>query len=175
MTFLIIRPATVCLLLSSLFAGGASAEVYIFPAEDQSIELQRMDRMECYAWASEQSGFDPSIAALNRYADSPGSKIPKADPGKSRPALRSAGRGALGGVVVGALVDGVSVGEGAAYGAGIGAVSGGLRNRRQTRQADSHIAEQQAQAIAAYTAVQQNYGRAFKTCLEGKGYTISDY
>lgn len=40
-------------------------ELFVYPAQGQSDELVRQDRYECYVWASEQSGFDPSSAADN--------------------------------------------------------------------------------------------------------------
>lgn len=37
-----------------------SAQLFVYPNEDQSEEQTRRDRYECYVWASEQSGFDPA-------------------------------------------------------------------------------------------------------------------
>ena len=67
----------------------------------------------------------------------------------------------------------VGVGEGAAYGAGIGAAGGGLRNRRQTQQAEAAAATQ-ADNLAEQTRLSlSSFGKAYKTCLEGRGYAIS--
>lgn len=46
---------------------GADAvkELFVYPAHGQSNEQTRQDRYECYVWASEQSGFDPSVAEKN--------------------------------------------------------------------------------------------------------------
>lgn len=40
-------------------------ELFVYPAHGQSDEQTRQDRYECYVWASEQSGFDPSAAGEN--------------------------------------------------------------------------------------------------------------
>lgn len=42
---------------------GADAvkELFVYPAHGQSVEQTGQDRYECYIWASEQSGFDPSV------------------------------------------------------------------------------------------------------------------
>lgn len=44
---------------------GAVHELFVYPAHGQSQEQTRQDRYECYVWASEQSGFDPSVVEKN--------------------------------------------------------------------------------------------------------------
>ena len=45
----------------------AVSELFVYPAHGQSMEQTKKDRYECYVWASEQSGFDPS--AVNQNPD----------------------------------------------------------------------------------------------------------
>ena len=44
---------------------GAVQDLYVYPAHGQSEAQTRQDRYECYVWASEQSGFDPSAVGQN--------------------------------------------------------------------------------------------------------------
>lgn len=44
---------------------GAVEELFVYPAHGQSAEQTKQDRYECYVWASEQSGFDPSVVNQN--------------------------------------------------------------------------------------------------------------
>lgn len=46
---------------------GAVGEMFVYPAHGQTNEQTSQDRYECYVWASEQSGFDPS--AVNQNPD----------------------------------------------------------------------------------------------------------
>ena len=52
---------------AAVSAEGAEAvqELFVYPAHGQSQEQTRQDRYECYVWASEQSGFDPSVVEKN--------------------------------------------------------------------------------------------------------------
>ena len=153
---------------------GSAGQVYVFPSNGQDADQQREDRMQCYSWAADQSGYDPNLAALSVYLDSVAPAVSADDAGDTRrPAIRSAARGALAGTIVGAISGDVGVGEGAAYGAGIGAAGGGLRNRRQTQQAEAAAATQ-ADNLAEQTRLSlSSFGKAYKTCLEGRGYAIS--
>lgn len=153
---------------------GAAGQVYVFPSNGQNADQQREDRMQCYSWAADQSGYDPNLAALSVYLDSVTPAVSAEDAGDTwRPAIRSAARGALAGTIVGAISGDVGVGEGAAYGAGIGAVGGGLRNRRNTQQTEA-AAVAQADNLAEQTRLSlSSFGKAYKTCLEGRGYAIS--
>jgi hypothetical protein len=39
---------------------GDSADVYVYPMQNQTPEQQSKDRYECYRWAANQTGFDPT-------------------------------------------------------------------------------------------------------------------
>ncbi len=154
-------------------APGTAGKVFVFPANGQDADQQREDRMQCYAWATDQSAFDPGLAAMGVYLQGaePSPDDASSDE-KDRPVVRSAARGAAAGALVGAISGDVGTGEGAAYGAGIGAAGGGLRSRRQSQQAESADAAK-AEAVAAQTRANlSNFGKAYKTCLEGRGYTV---
>ncbi len=158
---------------------GAAPPVYVFPANGQDPGQQRQDRNECHGWAAEQSGYDPSLVALSIHMNSAAiaSASSNANDTGRGSTVRSAAGGAAGGAAIGAVVGAISddktAGEGAAIGAGAGAVGGALRGRRQRRE-DEATSTAQADSIAEQTRLSfSNYGRAYKTCLEGRGYTIS--
>lgn len=166
---------------------GPAPPVFVFPAEGQDPEQQREDRLQCQGWAAEQSGYDPSLAALSVYlyglaAASTGASAAAGKDGALRGAAGGAAkgslvRGAAGGAAVaaliGALSDDVSTGKAAAYGAGAGAAGGALRGRLQQKGTDKAAAAE-VESLAQQTRRNlANYGRAYKTCLEGRGYSIS--
>ena len=37
---------------------------YVFPAKGQSPEQQKRDEYECHSWAMQQTGYDPTTAAM---------------------------------------------------------------------------------------------------------------
>src|SRR4029450_12600813 len=45
--------------------------LFVYPAKGQSADKQKKDEKECYAWAKDQTGFDPLTAAAPN-ADSAG-------------------------------------------------------------------------------------------------------
>ena len=44
----------------SAASGAAASDVYVYPRQGQSPEQQQQDRYECYRWAADQTGFDPT-------------------------------------------------------------------------------------------------------------------
>ena len=133
--------------------------IYVFPAEGQSKELQEKDISECYDWAVQQSSVDP----LNP----PEVEAEQVETGPDGSGVRGAARGAAAGAAIGAIAG--DAGKGAA----IGAAAGGMAGRRSGKKGQ---AQQQQQANQ--TAVDQeqelinNFKKAFSACLEGKGYTV---
>ncbi|MGE0649279.1 MAG: glycine zipper family protein [Alphaproteobacteria bacterium] len=73
-----------------------------------------------------------------------------------RPALRGAARGAALGAIGGAI--GGDAGKGAAIGAGVGGAAGLMRRGRAERAEAAH---------------QDDFVRAFATCMNGRGYTVN--
>jgi hypothetical protein len=128
-------------------AGHAQQRTFIYPAKGQTQAQQSSDEVQCYSWARQETGYDPSLQAPSGSGTQTGG------------ALRGAAGGALGGVVIGAIAG--DAGKGAAIGAGVGAVGGGLRQR----DANNQRVNAQQQAI-------DEYNRAFQTCMTGRGYTV---
>jgi hypothetical protein len=147
-----------------VFVGGlalevstALAEMYIYPAKGQTKEQQDQDEFQCHQWSVEQTGFDPTKQA-------PPSGTAQQSSGG---AVRGAGRGAALGAIGGAI--GGDAGKGAAVGAAVGGAGGRMRQNQQNQQAQA----QAQQAQQAYQNTLDGYNRAKATCLQGRGYTVS--
>lgn len=139
------------LFLLALGANIASAQQYVFPKDGQSPQKQQQDDYQCHQWAVQQTGYDPTKAAMQPAA-------PASDP--SGTVARGALRGAAGGAVIGAVADGDKSDAALA-----GAVIGGFRSARKQNQA----AQQQA---AASSGASSSYARAKAACMEGLGYIV---
>ena len=92
-------------------------QVYFYPMNGQTAEQQSRDHYECYNWAVNQTGFDPSQSSI------PTQKrvkvVPMPPPGNDTIAMSIAG------AVLGALIAGPRhAGAGALIGAGSGAFVG---------------------------------------------------
>lgn len=161
--------SAVCLALSLGLCGGiadmafAQGDVFIYPNKGQSAEQQDKDKFECYNWSKQQTGFDP-MEQPRATAPPPQQEAQVGGVG------RGATRGALTGLAVGAIAG--DAGKGAAIGAASGGLIGGMRRRDQQRseeQAQQQWAQDQA---AQYAQRRNNYDRAYRACLEGRGYTV---
>jgi hypothetical protein len=143
----------------------------IYPAKGQSPAQVEKDKNECYAWAKKETGYDP-VAALQ--AQQAQASQPKAPAEKTKGgAVPGAAKGAAAGAAIGAVAG--NAGKGAAIGATAGGVTGAARKRRQEAEVQKQAAAQQqaeAQKKAAENTKFDNYMRAFKACMEGKGYTV---
>lgn len=146
------RVITAALLAGSLAGASAFGQTLIvYPAKGQSAQQQGRDEGECYVWARDRTGIDPSAGTA------PAPQQQAAGGG----AVRGAARGAVGGAIIGE-VSGGSAGSGAAAGAVMGGIKGVARQQRAQQQA-----AQQAQASSI-----QTFQRAYGACLEGRGYTV---
>ena len=133
--------------------------VFVYPAKNQPPEQQQAEEGECYGWARQQTGIDPT-------APPPPPPSP-AEKGPSGAAVKGAAGGAAVGAAVGAIAG--DAGEGAA----IGAVGGAVRGRRTAKKAQKQQQQQaQQQAQAQQTQVQETFKKAYGACLEGKGYSV---
>jgi hypothetical protein len=162
------RRFTVLLFILFFYATpeASGQDLFVFPSRGQSNEQMQRDRMECHAWARQQTGFDPFQAA-------PGAPPPQASGGGSTVggAVRGGAVGAAGGAVIGGIAG--DFGRGAAIGAASGALLGGMaRSGRNRRDADATRQWAQQEA-AAQAAARDRFVRAYRTCLEGKGYTVN--
>jgi predicted lipid-binding transport protein (Tim44 family) len=160
----------IVLLLTILVAGSALAQDFIiYPAKGQSQEQMEKDKFECYQWAKGQTGFDPM--EMPKATESPPPQQAQ------RSAAGGAVRGGVGGAALGAGIGAIAGGsKGAKKGAAIGGVSGGVlggarsqAQKKQDEQAQQQWAEQQT---SQYVQRRDTYNRAYKACLEGKGYTV---
>jgi len=121
------------------------AEVYAYPSKGQSTKQQQRDKQECRAWATQQTGVDPSKAAT----------APREGGGAAGGAAVGAARGAKEG----------AAGEGAARGAVRGRLLSAIRRRREERQ-------QETGAAGGGQGTREDYDRAYGACLTGRGYTV---
>lgn len=141
--------------------------LFVYPGSSQDPAQQGKDQDECYAWARQQTGIDPTAAPK-----------PAAEAEKQRGgAVKGAARGAARGAAVGAVSDerhvgdegSLDAGEGAAAGATAGAVRGRRAQKKANKQADKQ-AQQTAQAQDTQT--KDTFKKAWGACLEGRGYSV---
>jgi hypothetical protein len=145
-----------------------ATEVYYFPMQEQSIEQQDRDRFECYLWAKEETGFDPSHPHLIPHQRT--YVVPDPEPGTDTVA------GAFTGAMLGAIIGAPhSSGEGAVIGAiaggALGAASDSARQERAV-EIEKRINQGPASSYAALERQANQYRRAMKACLEGRGYKV---
>jgi hypothetical protein len=140
-----------------------AAEQYIYPAKGQSQQQLEKDKSECYRWAVQQSGFDP-MAPPRPSSPPPAKESPQGG------LLRGAAVGALVGVAGGAIAG--DAGKGAAIGAATGGIFGTIRRHRQVSREEEQQQQWAQQENANYQRQRSDYNRAFKACMEGRGYTV---
>ena len=141
-----------------------SVEVYFYPAKGQSKVQQERDRYECYTWARDQTGFDPSLPQL-----APGQRI-QIEPAPSGDAATA---GAMTGAILGAVTSRRGEErEGAFKGAIAGAILGGLSEEAKMKEAERLAQQEQARQGARLTERAEDYRRAMAACLEGRGYKV---
>lgn len=141
----------------------AQSDPFIYPNKGQSPDQQEKDKFDCYNWAKQQTGFDP-MQVPTATAPPPQQEAQQGGVG------RGAVRGGVTGLAVGAIAG--DAGKGAAIGAAAGGLFGGMRRqdqRKREEQAQQQWAEDQA---AQYAHRRNNYDRAYRACLEGRGYTV---
>jgi len=169
------QKAMIFFLFFSLWAFSATAfsqELVIYPANGQSQDQMEKDKLECYSWAKEQTGFDPMQAPTHRLPPSRRSKAPP---------------GVLFGAALGAPSWGpVSVPlpeaarararalPSAAFPEGSlgGGVLGGARSHNQQQQDQRARAQWEKEQAQQYASKRNGYNRAYSACMEGRGYTV---
>jgi len=145
----------------------ATLGLIVYPGSGQDATQQGKDESECYSWARQQTGIDPTVAAT----PAPVAEAPKGG------AVKGAARGAAKGAAVGAVGDDdrvrdegtLDAGEGAAAGAAAGAVKGRRSQKKAGKQAESQAKET---AKAQDTATKDTFKKAWGACLEGRSYTV---
>jgi hypothetical protein len=149
--------------LLSLIQAVPAQDFFVFPAQGQSEEQTQREKVECQVWATNQTGFDP--------LQTPTASAPPPQEAPQGGLLRGAARGATVGVVGGAIAG--DAGRGAAIGAATGALVGGMRRSDQVRREDQAQQQWAQQQASQHAAERDRFNRAFKACLEGKGYTVN--
>src|SRR5262245_60755726 len=145
----------------------ATLGLAVYPGSGQDATQQAKDEGECYAWAKQQTGIDPTAAP----AAAPAAEAPRGG------AVKGAARGAARGAAVGAVGEddrvrdegNLDAGEGAAAGAAAGAVKGRRAQKKASKQAEAQ-AEQAAQSEDATR--KDTFKKSWGACLEGRGYSV---
>ena len=140
--------------------------LYVFPAAGQTKEVQLVEEQQCYDWAQQQTGVDPTKVTANTdsAAQAAGAQAAAATQGA---AVGGAAKGAAAGALIGAAAG--DAGKGAAIGATAGAVGG----RRAKKRAEGQAAQQGANAAVAQADDKiAQFKKAMTACLEGKKYTV---
>lgn len=157
------RTMTMALLMAALvLAFPALGNMYVYPAKGQTPEQQQQDEGACDAWATQQTGFNP--------AQPPPAVPPPPPPAPVGGLVRGGARGAAVGAIGGAI--GGDAGKGAAIGAATGALLGGVRRRDQIREQEYEQQQRIQQQQTQTKALQQNWQKAYTTCLTGRGYSV---
>ncbi len=144
------------------------SRIYAYPQQGQSATQQDRDYYECYLWAADQSGFDPSSPVLAPHQRVTVAMEPA--PGRDT-AVGAVTGGVLGAVVSGPRHSGEGFIVGAVAGALLGAVSDGARQEQAAALQDRQD-EQVRQYNAALERRAADYRRALKACLTGRGYRV---
>ena len=143
-------------------------QVYFYPKEGQTKEQQSRDHYECYNWAMQQTGFDPSQSSIP--PERRVKVVPMPPPGHDTAIL------AIAGAVLGALIAGPRhAGAGALIGAGSGAVAGAVSDatrQQQAQQLEEAYANRDQALDARYEGKARDFRRAMSACLEGRGYNV---
>ena len=143
-------------------------QVYFYPKEGQTTEQQSRDHYECYNWAVQQTGFDPSQSSIP--PEQRVKVVPMPPSGHDTAVL------AITGAVLGALIAGPRhAGAGALIGAGSGAIAGAASDasRQQNAQQLEEAYVNRDQALdARYEGKANDFRRAMSACLEGRGYSV---
>ena len=143
-------------------------QIYFYPKEGQTTEQQSRDHYECYNWAVQQTGFDPSQSSIP--PERRVKVVPMPPPGHDITVL------AITGAVLGALIAGPRhAGAGALIGAGSGAIAGAASDasRQQNAQQLEEAYVNRDQALdTRYEVKASDFRRAMSACLEGRGYSV---
>lgn len=154
-----LKPVTLLTALLLYAIPGLAEELYIYPAQDQSVEQMDKDKHECYNWARKDSGFDPMAVPTTSTAPPSGQK-------------KSAGvvKGGLAGAATGAIIGDNR--KATRRGAAAGGLIGGVRQSSHNTKVDQSQQQWEQQEASRYANERNNYNRAYSACLEGRGYTV---
>jgi len=151
----------------------STMEVYVFPAKGQTAEQQSMDEVECYNWATTNTGTDPF--ALSKESEAQAQANAQAEANAQNAGRGAGARGALRGAAAGAVI-GEIANDDSSDGAKVGATVGLVRGRRSARNAQSNAVNEaeQIQATQQQASAEKlaNFKSAFGVCLEAKEYMV---
>jgi hypothetical protein len=149
-------------------AAVVNTTVYAYPTQGQSAEQQDRDHYECYTWATQQTGFDPSSASVPPQMRV---RVVGGPPPGTGTAV-----GALSGAAIGAAVSAPwARGPGALFGALVGGAIGSSVDASNAAANAQRSQEAYAYNQQQYAQLQQrasDYRRALGACLEGRGYNV---
>jgi hypothetical protein len=140
-------------------AAASLLKVYVFPANNQTPDQQAKDSNDCYAWAKQQTGVDPTNPTVPAKADT-------SQAGKGA-AVKGAAKGAAAGAAIGAITG--DAGKGAAVGATAGGMGGVAAKRQGKKQAEQQAQQQQQAAVNQQI---DTFKKAYTACMEGKKYSV---
>lgn len=144
-------------------------DIYAYPTNGQTAEQQDRDRYDCFQWAIQQTGFDPSSPSVP-----PHERIQVVGGPPAVPPGAGVAAGAVTGALLGAIVSRPrDAGAGALVGAVLGGVLGGAAESAQNQQA----AQANTRVIDRQQSVQLerkagDFRRAAGACLEARGYSV---
>ena len=146
----------------------AVTQVYFYPKLGQTTNQQSRDHYECYNWAIDQTGFDPSVSSIP--PEQRVRVVPMPPPGHDTVVMSIAG------AVLGALIAGPrhAVGGaliGGASGAAVGAASD-ISRQESARQLEEAYANRNQARDLQYERKALDFRRAMSACLEGRGYSV---
>jgi len=146
----------------------AITQIYFYPNKGQSTEQQSRDHYECYNWAVDHTGFDPSVSSI--VPEQRVRVVPMPPPGQDTIAMSIAG------AVLGALIAGPRhAGGGALIGAAGGAIAGATsdisREESARQMEEAYNNRNQARDVHKEKKALA-FRRAMSACLEGRGYTV---
>lgn len=138
----------------------------VFPAKGQTAQQQGSDERECYAWAEQQTGINPTAPGASKDSAAAAAQADAAAATQGA-AVKGAAKGAAAGALIGA-----AAGD-AGTGAAVGAAAGGLKGRSAKNQATAQSAQAGANAATAQNqAALDTFKKGMTACLTGKGYTV---
>lgn len=138
-----------------------SVDLFVYPANDQSKSQQEQDDYQCFAFAKDQTNFDPMNARES-------TQVVANNPGMDGSGARGAFRGAARGALLGEIIDD-DAGKGAAIGGAIGMMRARGRSRQNAQQA---AASKNYENQSNFKHQQNNFKKAMSICLEARGYSV---
>jgi hypothetical protein len=146
----------------------AITQIYFYPNKGQSVEQQSRDHYECYNWAVEQTGFDPSVSSI--APEQRVRVVPMPPPGHDTVTMSIAGA-VLGALIAGPHHAGGAALFGAASGAMLGAASDASRQETALQMEEAYQNRDKARDLRKEKKALQ-FRRAMSACMEGRGYTV---